>query len=1007
MSSPAVTPKIVQVPSIGNIQFPGDMPDDQIAAAIKKNYPQLSAPPKSGFITQPTLSEASARFRDPGGTYMTAGTGTYKPPVDPDVTKPNTLKNLITSAGIPISQGQTTQAVQGLLAPQVDPAEQDKVLRVAEQVPLIGSDFRARAALARRAGNETGTVAQVHKAAAMVPLVGPALVAAQDELDRGNYTGAAGAGLNALLSMEGLKGAVKPRLTAPEGLRPPSESAVNQPALPVKAGTYTGPPIETAGVPAKSLSKILGGGKEAMAKAPIKQQTAAGRASNLEVAQYAQQHGIDLLPGQATGARGIQTLQAEGERAIVMPGELPDVLEQQKANFGNLLDDFKTRVGTEAIPDTEAVGTSLQSQAHNGLDTLRKSAQDDYQAFQNKTGDIPVDLSDVKDKYGQKLADQAEALKNVPSEYANPVKNVLKKLSSIEAGGPADAANLKAFNDAVDTYGLGPEQQAALRTKLGLPESGSASAGVKMSTAQQLRSAYLDIARDYAGNVPKSVQRLAGEAAKDIDGAMAKAADSVGATDQWRAANAKWKQLQETYNNPQHPLYKIIQEADPSKVPTRLLGKGNYGGSPQTVRQLQQSGIDLSPLKREVAQQIAAKNFSLTNGGNGLGGFSTEFLKQLYSPAEFDELTKIGRIGRAIKFELNPSGTSNVLEGGRTLRALIRHGGPLAAGAGTGFILGGPIGALAGGVLAGAGDALVPSIASKLTTSQALRRAAMPGVDASPSLMRIIRGEEPPPELPAVSGGSTPEPQTPQRPSFLQPPEERGIKKPDRRTFERMSPSDVSDYFSYRFDQLRNEMKTAQSSGDQAVIADVQRRMNELDQIQRNPRNLMDILGGKKVDLNAPKGERVIPPDVTAKADKSGKAVGITPLGRSISGEVKNSKEFPNLGKPIPAGDAIPEHGQFAAVRTDDGQIFVDPNWQQSTHIIFMKKRGIPPDRVQDAGWIKDGVYEPSDRSDAGSYGERARALLRANEKKSGKGQPISKNQGPRSLSHILAGANA
>jgi hypothetical protein len=850
MADPQVQDQIEGLPPgaiLKPIQQPAiqGLPPGAILKPIGTAAPKPYEKPASLMTADEQMQRATNR--DYGQPSMSAGTQTFEQ-AHPNYAKraapKGVLSRFLAGAGVPTSQGETTQAVQGLLTPQADPAEQDSLLRKEEQVPLLGSDFRARAALAKRAANETGTIAQVHKAAAMTPLIGPAVAAAQDEYDKGNLAGAAGAGLNALLSMEGARATVKPRPTAPEGLRPPSEAAVNQPALPVKTGTYTGPPIEMASVPAKSLSKILGGGKEAMAKAPIKQQTAAGRASNLEVAQYAQQHGIDLLPGQATGARGIQTLQAEGERAIVMPGELPDVLEQQKANFGNLLDDFKSRVGTEAIPDTEAAGTSLQSQAHNGLDTLRKSAQADYQAFQNQTGDIPVDLADVKAKYGQRLADQAEALKNVPSEYANPVKNVLKKLSSIEAGGPADAANLKAFNDAVDTYGLGPKQQAALRTKLGLPESGT-NAGVKMSTAQQLRSAYLDIARDYAGNVPKSVQRLAGEAAKDIDGAMAKAADSVGATEQWRAANAKWKQLQETYNNPSHPLYKIIQEADPSLVPTRLLGKGNYGGSPQTVRQLKQSGIDLSPLKREVAQQIAAKNFSLTNGGNGLGGFSTEFLKQLYSPAEFDELTKIGRIGRAIKFEINPSGTSNILEGGRTLRALIRHGGPLAAGAGTGFILGGPIGALAGGVLAGAGDALVPSIASKLTTSAALRRAAMPGVDASPSLMRIIRGEEPPPEVPPVSGGSTPEPQTPQKPSFLQPAEERGIKKPERRTCERMTPSDVKDYFSYRFDQLRNEMKAAQSSGDQTAIADVQRRMNELDQLQRNPRNLMGILSGK------------------------------------------------------------------------------------------------------------------------------------------------------------------
>jgi hypothetical protein len=47
MSTPPLTPKIVQVPSVGNIQFPGDMSDDQIAAAIQKNFPDLA--PKNPY----------------------------------------------------------------------------------------------------------------------------------------------------------------------------------------------------------------------------------------------------------------------------------------------------------------------------------------------------------------------------------------------------------------------------------------------------------------------------------------------------------------------------------------------------------------------------------------------------------------------------------------------------------------------------------------------------------------------------------------------------------------------------------------------------------------------------------------------------------------------------------------------------------------------------------------------------------------------------------------------
>jgi hypothetical protein len=571
-----------------------------------------------------------------------------------------------------------------------------------------------------------GTVRAV---GAAVPLVGPAAVESGNEIGEGIQNKDVDQALHGVGTGIGLVGGLA--LGTKKG-QAATEAAISKTVRPV-VNTVTA-------VPVKAASFALGGGETAMAKKPLPGATAAGKASNAEVAAYAKSKGIDLLPGQATQAKGLQTVQAVGERTIISPGELPERLDQQKAAFGNLVDDFKQRVGTEAIPDTEAAGTSLKSQAKTGLDNLKQSAQQDYQGFQQQAGDIPVDLSDVKAKAAASLASQAEALKNVPAQYANPVRNVLKKLSDLQAGGEVDPKALADFNNAVDTYGLNPEQQTALRTKLGLPDEAGNSA-VKMSTAQQLRSAYLDISRDYSGNVPKSVQRYAGQAAKDIDAAMSKAADSVGATDQWRQANAKWKQLQQTYNNPEHPLYKVLQEPDPSKVPTRLLGKGNYGGSPQTVRQLQQSGIDVSPLKREVAQQIADKNFALTNGGRGLAGYSSEFLKTLFAPEEFDELTKMGRVGRAIKFEMNPSGTSNVMEGHRQIH----------------------------GILTRSAGAVVGPLASRLTTSKAFGRATMGDISGATQprgLLDILgsREPEPPPETPPAGGAPVTPPSGPVTP---------------------------------------------------------------------------------------------------------------------------------------------------------------------------------------------------------------------------------------------------
>jgi hypothetical protein len=50
---------------------------------------------------------------------------------------------------------------------------------------------------------------------------------------------------------------------------------------------------------------------------------------------------------------------------------------------------------------------------------------------------------------------------------------------------------------------------------------------------------------------------------------------------------------------------------------------------------------------------------------------------------------------------------------------------------------------------------------------------------------------------------------------------------------------------------------------------------------------------------------------------------------------------------------------------------------------------GIPPERVVGGGWLKDGVYEESGRSDSSRYGENARAKLRVSEKRGLQGSSV------------------
>src|ERR1035437_593003 len=79
----------------------------------------------------------------------------------------------------------------------------------------------------------------------------------------------------------------------------------------------------------------------------------------------------------------------------------------------------------------------------------------------------------------------------------------------------------------------------------------------------------------------------------------------------------------------------------------------------------------------------------------------------------------------------------------------------------------------------------------------------------------------------------------------------------------------------------------------------------------------------------------------------------------------------------LPPQPRLPDEGQFAAVQTDDGGIYPDLHPEkQRTHIMLAKDLGIPPERIVSGGWLKDGVYDGSERSDAGRWGEQARAKL-------------------------------
>lgn len=91
-------------------------------------------------------------------------------------------------------------------------------------------------------------------------------------------------------------------------------------------------------------------------------------------------------------------------------------------------------------------------------------------------------------------------------------------------------------------------------------------------------------------------------------------------------------------------------------------------------------------------------------------------------------------------------------------------------------------------------------------------------------------------------------------------------------------------------------------------------------------------------------------------------------------------KKTPKLSEPastaLPPQPRLPDTGTYPAIKTDDGGIYFDAHPESRTHVMFAQEQGIPPERVISGGWLRNGDYESSERSDAGRWGEQARAKL-------------------------------
>lgn len=421
----------------------------------------------------------------------------------------------------------------------------------------------------------------------------------------------------------------------------------------------TGGAVDTAAGLAEAATKAPGRIIEAASKIPSAVSELVGRsvpteAANIapavgqlqpalastpqEVIQYAAQKGIDLTPAEASGKPVARTIQAVGERSLLGGDQLA---EARQANALKLAQNVRS-IADAADPKgmgltEEGAGEAIQQAAR----TARSVAHENATAAYDQAG-----------------IDQANLAGDV-----SPLKDMAQKETMVRQPGAAVAR---------PEYKQ-PEVQSALNDIASKPDQLGSNPSIQ--SMRNLRTEFLERSRTDPGEAQTAAQRLYSNAADVVDSQIMKAAQGTPFEDSFRDASQQWADLKQKYDTSGTVLNRILSQRDPATITRSILNRG----SANDIQILQNENMTpaIDALKRQTIQDIANRGFRVN--GDGLGGYSDSFLTQLFGQEAKKELYLNGELARRMGFQVNPSGTSNVLLGMEQLspnptRAMIPMG---------------------------------------------------------------------------------------------------------------------------------------------------------------------------------------------------------------------------------------------------------------------------------------------------------------------------------------------
>lgn len=364
--------------------------------------------------------------------------------------------------------------------------------------------------------------------------------------------------------------------------------------------------------------------------------------------------GVNLDAADATGSPLLGNVKRVGENSLA-GGHLYDA--SKAANTGALQSSTDDFLNGMHEGDRESGGKLVLDALQRDQQGLRKNAEGGFDQLTEQTKGQPVKGAPAVGKTASTLLKTIEPLaEKYPSLAPGKTIHVLNDLTSVGGAGKPAAPN---FLDA-------PGSEFAAPRPMTPPQPDT------WSDLQRLRSATHDLTTTNPDLVKSQAIAPLQQMTSSLDDAMTNA--SSGLTPQqesvFRRANADWKDMKATYDDPSSPFYHAVRTDNPStlfggvgpKTPENAINLRNrlspfetYPEGPSPALGAVRRGTVESALKPNNEGNPSFKNF-----GTQWNRIPADYRAELFSPDQNATLRDVNLTSNALAKDFNPSGSGKL-----------------------------------------------------------------------------------------------------------------------------------------------------------------------------------------------------------------------------------------------------------------------------------------------------------------------------------------------------------